>query len=82
MKRVLIASVMAASLVGTNLFAAEAQSPLAPGKPAGVSKAQDAATTAFYVVAVAGLGALLAISLSNSSTPNAQNTGTTTTTAT
>ena len=47
--RVLIAATIAASLVATNLLAAEAtaptNAPLAPGKAAGVKKAQDADTT-------------------------------------
>ena len=56
MNRVLLATTLAASLIATNLFAADAQGPLAPGKPAGVQKAQDMdwAMTALYV----GAGAL------------------------
>ena len=56
MNRVLLATTLAASLVATNLFAADAQGPLAPGKPAGIQKAQDTdwTMTALYV----GAGAL------------------------
>ena len=58
MKRILIATTMAASLVATNLFAAEtANVTLAPGKPAGVQQAQDISlpTLAWVGVGVAGL---------------------------
>ena len=56
MNRILIASTLAASLFATNLLAADAQGPLAAGKPAGVKKAQDMdwGMTALYV----GVGAL------------------------
>jgi hypothetical protein len=56
MKRTLIATAVAASFFATNLLAADAAGPLAPGKPSGVSKAQDLDLT---TVAVAG-GVVLA----------------------
>jgi hypothetical protein len=40
--RILIAATLGASLIATNLFAADVIGPLAPGKPAGIKSAQDA----------------------------------------
>jgi hypothetical protein len=39
--KLLVTAALAASLIATNLYAADAAAPLAPGKPAGVAKAQD-----------------------------------------
>ena len=48
--RLFITATVAASLFATNLLAAEAVAPLAPGKPAGVQKAQDADNTVWWIV--------------------------------
>ena len=89
MNRVLLATSLAASLVATNLFAADAQGPLAPGKPAGVQKAQDMdwAMTALYVGAGALAVGLLVGSLNQENrtgaiTPATSSTSTSSTTTT
>lgn len=67
--RLIIAATVAASLFATNLLAAEATGPLAPGKPAGVEKAQTGFPQIWYIVGgVAVLGAVVA-AVGNSSGP-------------
>jgi di/tricarboxylate transporter len=55
--RLFVAATLAVSLFASNLLAAEAVSPLAAGKPAGVKKAQDVDDTDWWlaggVIAVA-----------------------------
>ena len=63
MKRALIAATIAASFFATNLFAAESAAPLAPGKAAGVQKAQDYDWTSLAWIGV-GVGAAVLIGLS------------------
>lgn len=63
MKRALIAATVAASFFATNLLAAENTPPLAPGKPAGVQKAQDIDWTTVAWIGV-GVGAAVLIGLS------------------
>ena len=60
MTRMLIAATVAATFFATNLLAAETASPLAPGKPAGVTKAQaNDNTTLYYVLGAGALGGIL-----------------------
>jgi hypothetical protein len=60
MTRMLIAATVAATFFATNLLAAETVSPLAPGKPAGVTKAQaNDNTTLYYILGVGALGGIL-----------------------
>ena len=60
MTRMLIAATAAATFFATNLLAAETVSPLAPGKPAGVTKAQtNDNTTLYYVLGAGALGGIL-----------------------
>ena len=63
MKRALIVATVAASLFATNLLAAESAAPLAPGKAAGVQKAQDYDWTSLAWIGV-GVGAAVLIGLS------------------
>lgn len=63
MKRALIAATIAASFVATNVLAAETAAPLAPGKAAGVQKAQDYDWTSLAWIGV-GVGAAILIGLS------------------
>lgn len=71
--RVVIAAVTAASLLASSAFAAtESVGPLAPGKPAGVQKAQAVDTTLLWVLGaglVIGGAVLLATQDNNKSTP-------------
>ncbi len=55
--RVLTAAVLAVTLSASSLFAAEA--PLAPGKPAGVQKAQDADTGLYWLLGLGAAGGLI-----------------------
>ena len=60
MTRILIAATVAATFFATNLLAAETIAPLAPGKPVGVTKAQDMNfPTLYYVLGVGALGGIL-----------------------
>ena len=56
--RILIATTLVASLITTNLLAAETAGPLAPGKAAGVQKAQEAGNNLWLLL---GLGAGIAV---------------------
>lgn len=47
--RILVSAVLAASLFATNLLAGESVGPLAPGKAAGVKKAQEADHNLFWL---------------------------------
>jgi hypothetical protein len=64
MKRVLIAATMAASLVATNLLAAETSGTLAPGKPAGVKQAQGEIGWGTAAWVGIGVAAAIAVGLS------------------
>ena len=55
--RIAIAGLMAACLCVTPVLAADATGPLAPGKPAGVHKAQGEDNTILYIL---GGGAVIA----------------------
>jgi hypothetical protein len=59
MKRTLIATAVAASFFATNLLAADVAGPLAPGKPSGVSKAQDIDLTTLAIGGGVVLGGVL-----------------------
>jgi hypothetical protein len=69
-------------------FSAEAQGPLAPGKPAGIAKAQaaDEDNTLLYILGLGAIGAGIAILASNGSSKAVATStaggGTTTTTTT
>jgi hypothetical protein len=83
--RVMIAAVTAASLLVSSAFAAETLSgPLAPGKPAGVQKAQMADTTLLYVLGGGLLigGVVLLATQGSDNTPAASTPTTPTTTTT
>ena len=88
--RVFIAAVLMASLIATNLLAAEnaapapTNAPLAPGKIAGVKKAQDFNDDTLWWIlgGVAAVGIIAWAASSGSSTTAAGATGTTTTTTT
>jgi hypothetical protein len=80
--RVLISAILAASLSATGVMAdgGGAVGPLAPGKPAGVLKAQGGDNTILYIL---GAGVVIAgIVLVASSGGNDHPTGTTTTSGT
>ena len=55
--RTFVAATVVATMIATSALAAVTASPLPPGKPAGVKKAQDADNTVWWVV---GLGAVAA----------------------
>jgi hypothetical protein len=55
--RILIAALLTACLTAGNVLAADAAGPLAPGKPAGVKKAQVEDNTILYII---GAGAVIA----------------------
>jgi hypothetical protein len=59
--RFFIAAALAASLIATNLLAAESVGPLAPGKPAGVKNAQDTAFPAWWLFGGAAAIALAVV---------------------
>ena len=87
--RNLCAVLLSATLVTTGAFAAGSNSPLAPGKPAGVKQAQAGSTvalivggTAAVVMAAAMIGGSGGGGSGGVSNPNGGNTGATTTTAT
>ena len=69
--RLFIAATVAATLIATNLMAAETVTPLTAGKPAGVQKAQDADTnTLWWVVGGAVVvGAIAAAASGGNSAP-------------
>ena len=77
--RLFIAATVAASLFATNLLAADIAAPLAPGKPAGVQKAQfeDIAPIWYVLGGVAIVGVIVAASSDNNSTPITATPGTT-----
>jgi hypothetical protein len=78
--KLLMTAALAASLITTNLYAADATAPLAPGKAAGVHKAQDASDdTLWWLLGGAAVVAIIAVAASsggNSSTPTAAVSGT------
>jgi hypothetical protein len=83
--RIFIAAMVAASLFATNLFAADATGPLAPGKPAGVKSAQDAEddhTILWLAVGAGALAGLIALTTKGSSSAPAAAAAATTSTAT
>lgn len=87
--RVMIAAVTAASLLASSAFAAETLSanvPLAPGKPAGVQKAQMADNTLLYVLGggllIGGVVLLATQGSDNKTTTTTPTTPTTTSTGT
>jgi hypothetical protein len=85
--RVLIAAATAASLIVSSAFAAEtASGPLAPGKPAGVQKAQMEDTTLLWVLGAGlAIGGIVLLATQNSdktTTPTSGGSSGTTSTAT
>jgi hypothetical protein len=56
--RVIVAAVLAVTLSATSLWAADTAAPLAPGKPAGVKKAQDMGDLGWLLV---GAGAIVGV---------------------
>ncbi len=68
MRNVTLALAAAAVLVSGSLVAAD---PLAPGKPAGLHKAQDdSGNTVLYIVGLGAIGAGIAILATNNSSNN------------
>jgi hypothetical protein len=63
MNRVLVAASIAASLIATNLMAAEVNAPLPPAKKAGVHKAQLSDIGPLPWIGL-GIGAIAAVALS------------------
>ncbi len=66
MNRVLVAASLAASLIATNLMAAEVSAPLPPAGAAGVHQAQDINWMPLVVIG-GGLGVIAAVALSQES---------------
>ena len=66
MNRVLVAASLAASLIATNLMAAEVNAPLPPAGAAGVHPAQDVNWMPLLVIG-GGLGIIAAVALSQDS---------------
>jgi hypothetical protein len=66
MNRVLVAASLAASLIATNLMAAEVNSALPPAGAAGVHQAQDINYMPLLVIG-GGLGIIAAVALSQES---------------
>ncbi|HVZ28215.1 MAG TPA: hypothetical protein VG798_06120 [Rhizomicrobium sp.] len=66
MNRVLVAAGLAASLIATNLMAAEVNAPLPPAKKAGVHKAQLEDLGPLPWIGL-GIGAIAAVALSQDS---------------
>jgi hypothetical protein len=81
MRRALIAATVAVSFFATNLLAAETAAPLAPGKPAGVQKAQDYDWTSYAWIGL-GVGAAILLGLSTGQSDHAPPPTLPTTTAT
>jgi hypothetical protein len=59
--RILLPAALAASLIATNLYAADTSAPLAPGKPAGVLKADDVSGAVWVALGLAAVIAVLAV---------------------
>jgi hypothetical protein len=59
--RILLPVALAASLLATNLYAADTSAPLAPGKPAGVQKADAMDGSVFVVLGLAAVIAVVAL---------------------
>jgi hypothetical protein len=85
MQRAIIAA-LTATIIATPLFAAETQSSgakLAPGKPAGIRKAQDQDSIVPYLILGGGLGVAIGLATteggSSATSPTATTTATTTT---
>jgi hypothetical protein len=66
MNRVLVAASLAASLISTNLMAAEVNAPLPPAGAAGVHQAQDVDWMPLLVIG-GGIGVIAAVALSQES---------------
>ena len=62
-----VGAIAVAAMVSTSAFAGAADAPLAPGKPAGVQKAQLATGTLLLGALGAGILAAVAITVSNQS---------------
>jgi hypothetical protein len=65
--KVLITAALAASLIATNLYAADATAPLASGKPAGVKKAQDTGGDFWWIAGGIFVAAIIGVAASGSS---------------
>ena len=66
MNRVIVAASLAASLIATNLMAAEVNAPLPPAGAAGVHQAQDVNWMPLLIIG-GGLGIIAAVALSQES---------------
>lgn len=73
MNRVIVAASLAASLIATNLMAAEVNAPLPPAGAAGVHKAQDVNWMPLLVIG-GGIGIIAAVALSQDNPTTASNT--------
>jgi hypothetical protein len=72
--KILVTAALAASLVATNLYAADATAPLASGKPAGVKQAQDVGDNFWWIaggIFAVGIIAVAATGGSTTFTPTA-----------
>ena len=76
------AIVVVLSMLAPNAFAAGTVAPLAPGKPAGVQKAQEAHTLALWIVGAGIIGGGILLATSGKSNNTIGTTVTTTTTTT
>ncbi len=80
--RNLVAAALSFSLIASSALAAGGAGALAPGKPAGVQKAQGDNTTALLVIgAIVAVGAIIGITQASSGNPQSQITTTALTSA-
>ena len=70
--KTVVAAVTVATMIGTSAFAADLS--LAPGKPAGVSKAQLNIGTGTLIIAAGAVGILTAVAIVVSNNENNSNT--------
>jgi hypothetical protein len=65
--KLLVTAALAASLIATNLYAADATAPLASGKPAGVQKAQDMGGDFWWIAGGVFVAAIVIVAATGSS---------------
>ena len=65
--KLLVTAALAASLIATNLYAADATAPLASGKPAGVKQAQDMGGDFWWIAGGVFIAAIVIVAATGSS---------------